>query len=69
MIITKHGAKFPAVALELKEKLPRLVVGAKITMVADLLATPQAKLMSEPLLFSPQLVSLVTAFAKKYEVK
>lgn len=69
LIITKHGAKFPAVALELKEKLPRLVVGAKITTVADLLATPHAKLMAEPLLFSQQLVSLVTAFAKKYQIK
>lgn len=61
-IIARHGAKFPAVRDELKEKLPRLVEQAGVTTVVGLLQMPSAQLDE---MLSPQLRALVIAFAKR----
>jgi hypothetical protein len=63
-IIEKHGARFPAVQLELTNKLPTLVKDAHVTTVEQLMSLDKAKLSE--LGFTAQLTLFVQQLAKKH---
>jgi hypothetical protein len=63
-IIAKHGARFPAVQMELERKLPVLVRQAHVTTVEQLLGLSKEKLAD--LKFTQQLVVFVQQLGKKH---